>query len=41
MPDKNLQFLDTPRAEPAKAPVETRLRNFREIYAQFDAGSAA
>ncbi|TLY79582.1 MAG: glutamate synthase small subunit, partial [Gammaproteobacteria bacterium] len=41
MPNKNLQFLDIPRAEPTKAPVETRLGNFREIYAQFDAGSAA
>jgi glutamate synthase (NADPH) small chain len=41
MADRNLQFLDIPRADPVKAPVETRLRNFREIYAQFDAGSAA
>ena len=33
MADKNLQFLDIPRTDPAKAPVEVRLRDFREIYA--------
>jgi glutamate synthase (NADPH) small chain len=41
MADKNLQFLDIPRAEPAKAPVEARLRHFREIYAPYDAAAAA
>jgi len=41
MPDKNLQFLDIPRAEPAKAPVEARLRSCREIYAPYDAEGAA
>lgn len=41
MPDKNLQFLDIPRAEPAKAPVEARVRHFGEIYAPFDAATAA
>lgn len=41
MADKNLQFLDIPRTDPAKAPVEVRLRDFREIYAPFDAGGAA
>ena len=41
MPDKNLQFLDVPRAEPAKTPVEARVRHFREIYAPFDAAGAA
>jgi len=41
MSDKNLQFLDIPRAEPAKAPVEARIGTFREIYADFDAGGAA
>jgi glutamate synthase (NADPH) small chain len=40
MADKNLQFLDIPRAEPAKAAVEARVGNFREIYASFDAASA-
>ncbi len=38
MADKNLQFLDIPRAEPAKTAVETRVGNFREIYAPYDAG---
>ena len=41
MADKNLQFLDIPRAEPTKAAVEVRVANFREIYASFDAASAA
>src|SRR5690242_15202525 len=41
MPDKNLQFLDIPRAEPAKIAVEARVTRFREIYAQFDAQGAA
>ncbi|HLJ38899.1 MAG TPA: NAD(P)-binding protein, partial [Steroidobacteraceae bacterium] len=41
MPDKNLQFLDVPRAEPAKTAVEARVRHFREIYAPFDAEGAA
>ena len=41
MPDKHLQFLDIPRAEPAKAPAEARIAHFREIYARFDAASAA
>ena len=41
MADKNLQFLDIPRADPAKLPVETRVQSFTEIYAQFDAEGAA
>ena len=41
MADRNLQFLDIPRAEPAKAAVEARVGNFREIYASFDAAGAA
>jgi glutamate synthase (NADPH/NADH) small chain len=41
MADKNLQFLDVPRADPAKSPVEVRLSHFREIYAPFDAAGAA
>ncbi|HWX68125.1 MAG TPA: FAD-dependent oxidoreductase [Steroidobacteraceae bacterium] len=41
MADKNLQFLDIPRAEPAKAAAEARIGNFREIYASFDASGAA
>jgi len=41
MADKNLQFLDIPRADPVKTAVETRVTSFREIYAPYDAGSAA
>jgi glutamate synthase (NADPH/NADH) small chain len=41
MADKNLQFLDIPRADPAKTAVEARVRNFREIYASYDAAGAA
>ncbi|MBV8145766.1 MAG: FAD-dependent oxidoreductase [Gammaproteobacteria bacterium] len=41
MADKNLQFLDIPRAEPAKAAAEARIGHFREIYAPFDAAAAA
>jgi glutamate synthase (NADPH/NADH) small chain len=41
MADKNLQFLDIPRADPAKAPVEVRVTHFREIYASYDAAGAA
>jgi len=40
MADKHLQFLDLPRAEPAKLPVAARVREFREIYAPFDATAA-
>jgi hypothetical protein len=36
MADKNLQFLDIPRADPAKTAVETRVTNFNEIYAHFE-----
>jgi glutamate synthase (NADPH) small chain len=41
MADKTLQFLDIPRADPAKSAVEARVQNFREIYASYDAASAA
>jgi len=40
MADKNLQFLDVPRADPPKFPVEARVANFNEIYTQFDAQGA-
>ena len=40
MADKSLQFLDVPRADPAKSPVEARLRHFREIYEPYDAPAA-
>ena len=41
MADKHLQFLDIPRADPAKSAVEARVANFREIYAPYDAAAAA
>jgi glutamate synthase (NADPH/NADH) small chain len=41
MADKNLQFLDIPRADPPKFPVEQRVANFAEIYTQFDPHGAA
>ena len=40
MADKTLQFLDIPRADPAKFPVETRVATFAEIYAPYDAQGA-
>ena len=30
------QFVDVPRQDPKKSSVEVRIRNFREIYGQFD-----
>src|SRR5580700_1772428 len=41
MAEKHLQFLEIPRAEPAKVPVETRVQSFAEIYAPYGAESAA
>jgi len=41
MADKHLQFLDIPRTDPAKTPVEARVQSFREIYAQYDSQGAA
>ena len=41
MADKNLQFLDIPRADPAKHPVEVRIRGFGEIYAPYAPAAAA
>jgi len=37
MADKTLQFLEIPRTDPAKVPVEQRVTEFKEIYSQFDA----
>ncbi len=34
------QFLDLPRQDPAKLPVEVRINDFREIYGQFQPESA-
>jgi glutamate synthase (NADPH/NADH) small chain len=39
--DKNLQFLDIPRHDPEKLPIEVRKSEFREIYTQFDANGSA
>ena len=36
MADKNLHYLDVPRAEPAKTAVEARVTHFREIYTAFE-----
>jgi glutamate synthase (NADPH/NADH) small chain len=41
VPDKNLQFLELPRADPGKLPLEARLGSFREIYAPYDGATAA
>jgi glutamate synthase (NADPH/NADH) small chain len=41
MAEKYLQFLDIPRSEPAKLPLEVRQQQFREIYAPYDAKAAA
>jgi glutamate synthase (NADPH/NADH) small chain len=41
MADRNLQFLDIPRTDPAKSAAETRVQSFREIYAAYDAPGAA
>ena len=41
MADKNLQFLDIPRHDPEKTPVEIRVKEFKEIYASFDAPAAS
>src|SRR5579862_5693615 len=41
MAEKHLQFLEVPRAEPAKVPAALRVQNFREIYAPFDADNAS
>ncbi len=40
MADKNLQFLEFPRKDPEKLPVEVRIREFREIYAPYSAQTA-
>jgi glutamate synthase (NADPH) small chain len=36
-----LQFLDIPRHDPAKKPVDVRITEYAEIYGQFDAEGAA
>jgi len=41
MSDKHMQFLDTPRQDPDKLAVEVRTTQFREIYSQYSAETAA
>src|ERR1700690_3645136 len=41
MADRHLQFLDIPRKDPDKLGVEVRTRQFREIFSQYSAESAA
>src|SRR5476649_329930 len=41
MNDKTMQFLDIPRRDPEKLAVEVRTKEFREIYSQYSAESAA
>ncbi len=38
---KPLLFIENPRQDPARTPARERVREFREIYGQFDAASAA
>ena len=40
MADKYLQFLDIPRRDPEKLPVEERTLHFREIYSPYSAEAA-
>ncbi|MDX1609094.1 MAG: FAD-dependent oxidoreductase [Halofilum sp. (in: g-proteobacteria)] len=41
MPRNPFQFLEVPAADPAKRPVGVRLRDFGEIYGQYNAEEAA
>ncbi len=41
MADKTLQFLDIPRVDPEKLPMEERTSAFREIYVTFEPKTAA
>ncbi len=36
-----LQFLEVPRRDPEKVPAEERIKNFGEIYGEYDAADAA
>ncbi len=37
----HMQFLDVPRQDPEKLPLDVRTTEFREIYSQYSAGTAA
>jgi glutamate synthase (NADPH) small chain len=41
MADKHMQFLDVPRKDPDKLPVEVRTTKFTEIYSQYSPETAA
>ncbi|MDX1402938.1 MAG: FAD-dependent oxidoreductase [Woeseiaceae bacterium] len=41
MPKHPLQFLEVPRRDPQKDPVEVRIRHYDEIYGSFDGADAA
>jgi len=41
MIDRTLQFMEVPRTEPAKIPVDVRTHEFKEIYVSFQPESAA
>ena len=41
MADNHLQFLDIPRRDPDKIPLEARMVEFREIYSQYGDQTAA
>ncbi len=41
MPKHPLQFLEVPRRDPEKVPAEERIKNFGEIYGEYDAADAA
>jgi len=41
MSNNNFQFLDAPRKDPEKTEVVIRIKDFNEIYGQFDAEEAA
>ena len=41
MADHHLQFLEIPRKDPDKLPLEVRTKEFREIYSQYGADAAS
>lgn len=41
MSDRDMRFLEVPRRDPEKLPVEQRLLSYREIYASYDVAGAA
>ena len=41
MPKHPLQFLEVPRRDPGKEPIEVRIKHFGEIYGSYDSADAA